>query len=123
MDTNDSKLRRFVLALAIAETAVFLFYFIGGLLDALPFAKGYGGPAAFFAGLVFVPLTLPALVFSYLGRALRMSLVLLLLGGLIYAYDPLLRLGASLGGVPVTVLYVIGLIALGGGGYWYLRKT
>jgi hypothetical protein len=116
-------LRRLVLVFALIETAAFLFYFVGGLLDVLPFAKGYGGPAAFLAALVFVPLTLPALIFAWLGRSLPMALVLLVIGGLIYAYDPLLRLGANLGGLPVTLLYALGLAALAGGGYWYLRKT
>lgn len=92
------KIRGVVLALASVETAFWLYLVVGGLADVLPFAKGYGADAAFLATLVFVPLVLPALVLGAMGRGLPLAAILCASAGLLYLFDPLLRLAAALTG-------------------------
>ena len=53
------------------EAAFWLYLVIGGLNDALPFAKGHGGIAAVLGTIVFVPFVLPALVLAVTERSLR----------------------------------------------------
>lgn len=88
-------MRRWVLGIAGIEAAFWLYLAIGGLADALPFAKGYGAEAAFLGTLVFVPFVLPALVLGAMGRALPIAAVLAGGAGLLYMFDPLLRLAAA----------------------------
>jgi hypothetical protein len=92
------KMRVVVLALAGIETAFWLYLAVGGLADALPFAKGYGSEAAFLGTLVFVPFVLPALVLVAMDRALPIAAVLTAGAGLLYLFDPLLRLASMLAG-------------------------
>lgn len=103
-------LRRFVLTLAAAQTAFWLYLVVGGLNEALPFARGYGAFAALLGTLVYVAFALPALVLAALGRGLQLAAWLAAIAAVLYLYDPLLRVSAALDGIPFLGLYVLGAL-------------
>lgn len=80
------------MVLAGIETLAWLYLTIAGITDTLPFAKGYGGPAAVLATIVFLIFTLPALLLAALNRLIGVAAALAILGFVCYAFDPLLRL-------------------------------
>lgn len=88
---DQQRFRQFTLVLSGMLTAVWLYYLIGGLTDTLPFAKGYGGPAAVLASIVFVIFVLPALLLVAINRLIGVAFALAVLGFICYAFDPLLR--------------------------------
>jgi hypothetical protein len=90
-------MRRALLAIIGIETLVWLYLVIGGLNDALFFAKGYGREAAQLANMVFMLLVLPAGILAIANRLLPTAALLAGVAGLAYAFDPFLRLMALIG--------------------------
>jgi hypothetical protein len=91
-------MRRALLIVIGIETLVWLYLLIGGLNDALFFAKGYGKEAAALASIVFVLFVLPAAILAIINRLLPVAAVLAGGAALLYAFDPALRLMALIGG-------------------------
>jgi hypothetical protein len=98
-----------VIGITCLETAFWLYLVIGGLNDALPFAKSYVGIAAVLGTLVFVPFVLPALLLAVMERGLPTAAWLSSIAALMFLYDPLIWLitGES---IPLVGLYVPGVI-------------
>ena len=107
--TNSLRLRFSILGVTALETAVWLYLSLGGLTETLPFARGYGSVVAFLSTVVFMPFVLPALVMAILGRGLQVAAWLCSVGGILYLYDPLLRL-TSLDGLSFVGLIVVGAL-------------
>jgi hypothetical protein len=70
---------------------------VGGLNDALFFAKGYGKQAAELANMVFMLFVLPAGIMVIANRLLLAAAVLAGVAALLYAFDPLLRIMTLIG--------------------------
>jgi hypothetical protein len=90
-------MRRALLLITGIETLVWLYLVIGGLNDALFFAKGYGKQAAELANMVFMLFVLPAAIMAIAGRLLLVAAVLAGTAALLYGFDPFLRLMALIG--------------------------
>jgi hypothetical protein len=90
-------MRRALLIVIGIETLVWLYLVIGGLNDALFFAKGYGKQAAELANMVFMLFVLPAGIMAIANRLLLAAAMLAGVAALLYAFDPFLRLMALIG--------------------------
>jgi hypothetical protein len=90
-------MRRALLIVIGIETLVWLYLVIGGLNDALFFAKGYGRQAAELTNMVFMLFVLPAGIMAIANRLLLAAAVLAGVAALLYAFDPFLRLMALIG--------------------------
>jgi hypothetical protein len=90
-------MRRALVILIGIETLVWLYLVVGGLNDALFFAKGYGKEAAQLANMVFMLLVLPAGILTLLNRLMPAAAVLAGTAALLYAFDPFLRLMSLIG--------------------------
>jgi hypothetical protein len=90
-------MRRALLIVIGVEMLVWLYLVIGGLNDALFFAKGYGKQAAELANMVFMLFVLPAGIMVIANRLLLAAAVLAGVAALLYAFDPFLRLMALIG--------------------------
>lgn len=90
-------MRRALLIVIGIETLVWLYLVVGGLNDALFFAKGYGKQAAELANMVFMLFVLPAGIMVIANRLLLAAAVLAGVAALLYAFDPLLRIMTLIG--------------------------
>jgi hypothetical protein len=88
---DQERFRKFTLALVVALTLATVYFVAGGLTDALPFAKGYGGIAAALAGFVWVIFILPAFLLAAFNRLIGVAFALAALGLICYTYDALFR--------------------------------
>jgi hypothetical protein len=88
---DQERFRKFTLMLAGVLTLITIYFVVGGFTDTLPFARGYGGIAAFLAGMVFVIFVLPALLLAAFNRLIGVAFALAVLGLVCYIYDPILR--------------------------------
>jgi hypothetical protein len=89
--------RRALLIVIGIETLVWLYLVVGGLNDALFFAKGYGKQAAELANMVFMLFVLPAGIMVIANRLLLAAAELAGVAALLYAFDPLLRIMTLIG--------------------------
>lgn len=62
------------------------------------------------ATIVFVPFVLPALILAYAGRALPLAAFLTVIGGILYSMDPLMRLTSVVGNIPLTAVFILGVV-------------
>jgi hypothetical protein len=107
-----------ILTASAAEGLFWLYLVVLGLDDALPFAKGLGGTAAFLATVVFVAFVLPALLLALAGRGLQLAACLSSIAAILYLYDPFLRLASTIDGPALLACLGAGLV-LAAGAAWY----
>jgi hypothetical protein len=103
-------IRQAVIGITCLETVFWLYLVIGGLNDALPFAKAYGGVAAVLGTLVFVPFVLPALLLAVTKRGVPTAAWLSSIAALMFLYDPLIGLITAFESIPLVGLYVAGVV-------------
>lgn len=115
-------MRPAVLTAAAVEAGFWLYLVVLGLRDAIPFAPGLGGTAAFLATVVFVAFVLPALVLAVAARGLQVAACLSGIAAVLYLYDPFVRFMSTLQALPLVVLSGV-VLATGSALYGASRRA